>query len=172
MSTGDGVEVGIVGREGVPEALSLLGPAPGVTDCFVQVAATALRLDFHRFEQEFFSQEPVRRAILSYIQYSSLLTAQIAACNRLHDVEERLARWLLMVADRVGDTKFYLTQEFLAEMIGSRRTSVTLSAGALKRSGLIKYQRGHVEIVDRESLEDSACECYSISRRLLVNLNT
>lgn len=172
MSTGDGVEVGLVGREGVPEALHLLGPSPGVTDCFVQVAATALRLDFKRFEQEFFGQEAVRRAMLSYIQYGALLTAQIAACNRLHEVEERLARWLLMVADRVGEPRFSLTQEFLAEMIGSRRTSVTLAAGVLKRSSLINYQRGEIEIIDRENLEDSACECYPITRKLLESLGS
>lgn len=172
MSTGDGVEVGLVGREGVPEALHLLGPAPGITDCFVQVAATALRLDFKRFEQEFFGQEAVRRAMLSYIQYGTLLTAQVAACNRLHGVEERLARWLLMVGDSIGEPRFCLTQEFLAGMIGSRRTSVTLAAGVLKRSSLINYQRGEIEIIDRENLEDSACECYPITRKLLESLDS
>ncbi len=170
MSTGDGVEVGLVGREGVPEAFHLLGPAGGVTDCFVQVAATALRVDFNQFREEFFPLEPVRRLLLQYVQYGSSLTGQIAACNRLHEVEQRMARWLLMVADRIGEQRFSLTQEFLAEMIGSRRSTVTLTAGLLKRSGLITYQRGQIEIIDRAGLEASACECYPITRKLLGNL--
>ncbi len=172
MSSGDGIETGLVGREGAPEALHLLGSAPCFNDCFVQVPATALRLEFKRFEQEFFSQEPVRQVILSSIQYNSLLTGQIAACNRLHEVEERLARWLLMVADRIGQPRFHLTQEFLAEMIGSRRSTVTVTAGVLKRAGLISYHRGLIEIVDRESLEEAACESYPITRKLLDSLDS
>ena len=170
MENGEGIEVGLVGREGSPEALCLLGPAPAVNDCFIQIAATALRIDYKRFEREFFPLDPVRRVMLQYVQYTTLLTGQIAACNRLHEVEERLSRWLLMVADRIGQPTFLLTQEFLAEMIGSRRSTVTLSAGVLKRSGLITYHRGDLKNLDRENLEDSACECYPISRKLLDSL--
>lgn len=170
MSSGDSVEVNLFGREGVPEAIYLLGPAPVTSTCFIQVPATAHRIEFNRFQAEFFSQEPVLRVILEHIQYNGLLTAQIAACNRLHDVEERAARWLLMVADRLGEQKFLLTQEFLAEMIGSRRSTVTLTAGAFKRSGLIDYRRGELRILDREALEEVACECYPITRKLLQSV--
>ncbi len=170
MSNGDGIEVGLVGREGIPEAIYLLGPIAGVNECFIQVPATALRVDFRRFQEDLFCHESVRALIFQQIQYTNMLTGQIAACNRLHDVEERLARWLLMVADRVGSPHFPLTQEFLAEMIGSRRSTVTLTAGVLKRAGFIDYHRGEVEIIDRQGLEDAACECYAITQRLFSEL--
>lgn len=170
MSTGDSAEIALIGREGIPEALHLLGPTPGVTECFVQVEATALRFKFERFQKEFLEEEAVRDMVLRCVQYSTQITGQIAACNRLHEVEERLARWLLMVADRVESSRFYITQEFLAQMLGSRRSTVTLTAGALKRSGLITYQRGNIEIIDREGLEDSACECYSVTRTLFKGI--
>ncbi len=170
MESGDGIEIGLVGREGAPESLFLLGPARASNDCFIQIAGTALRIDFKRFQEEFFLEEPMLRAILQHVQYTSLMMGQIAACNRLHDVEERTARWLLMVADRLGALQFQLTQEFLAEMIGSRRSTVTLTAGALKRSGLIDYRRGELSILDRAALEEVACECYPVTRKLLQSL--
>ncbi len=170
MLNGDCIEVGLVGPEGVPELLYLLGPTPGTTECFVQMEATALRMDFTTFQQEFFPLEPVRRVVLRHIQHSTLMIDQIAACNRLHEVEERLARWLLMVADRIGADQFYLTQEFMSEMVGTRRSTVTIAAGGLKRAGLIDYSRGQIRILDRPVLEDVACECYPISRRLLDSL--
>ena len=92
---------------------------------------------------------------------------QIAACNRLHEVEERLARWLMMTADRVGTNSLALTQELLAQMLGTRRASVTLAAGILQKAGLIAYTRGSVDIVDRQKLEDVACECYGLMRSQL-----
>ena len=105
--------------------------------------------------------------ILGQVQAAGLVMMQLSACNRLHEVEERLARWLLMIQDRLGSDHFYLTQEFLAEMIGARRTTVTLAAGSLQRSGLIGYKRGNIHILDRERMEAAACECYPIVRRLL-----
>ena len=90
---------------------------------------------------------------------------QVAACNRLHTVEERLARWLLMTQDRVGGEIITLTQEFLSHMLGTRRASVTVAAGILQKAGLIKYTRGSVTIVDRNKLEDASCECYGIINR-------
>ncbi len=170
MLNGDGIEVGLVGPEGVPEILHLLGNAPGTTDCFIQVAATGIRMDFRRFEQDFWPLDAVRILTLRHIQYSNLIMGQIAACNRLHEVEERLARWLLMVADRIGQDHFNLTQEFLSQMVGSRRSTVTIAAGILKRSSLITYSRREIHIVDRSGLEAAACECYPITRKLLQNL--
>ncbi len=135
------------------------------------MAGTALRMDFKAFEQEFFPLDPVRRLVLRQVQYAALTMGQIAACNRLHDVQPRLACWLLMVADRIGEDRFYLTQEFLSEMVGSRRSTVTVAAAILKRGNLINYNRGQIRILDRPALEDVACECYPITQRLLHNLD-
>ena len=170
MENGDSVEVGISGSEGAPESLHLLGPERGTTECFVQVDSSAFRVDFSRFQAQFFPLAPIRSVLFRHIQYQTLLIGQMSACNRLHGIEERLARWLLMVSDRVDALSFALTQEFLAEMIGSRRSTVTLTAGLLRRSGLIDYQRGNVNILDRQGLEGAACECYRISSTLLHNL--
>ena len=97
----------------------------------------------------------------------ALALGQIAGCNRLHEVEARLARWLLMIQDRIRSGRFHLTQESLAEAIGARRSSVSLAAGNLQQSGLIEYNRGDICILDREGLEDAACECYSVIRELM-----
>ena len=89
-------------------------------------------------------------------------SAQVAACNRLHEVEERLARWLLMSQDRLGGDSVPLTQEFLAHMLGTRRASVTVAAGILQKAGLIDYSRGNVKIKSRAKLEEASCECYGM----------
>ncbi len=170
MSGGDAVEVGLTGREGLPQALHLLGPETGDTRAFMQVEGTGLRMDFQRFQGEFRQNTVLSAAVLRFVQYEALVMGQLAACNRLHEVEERLARWLLMVADRIGDLRMNLTQEFLAEMLGARRSSVTIAAGSLQRSGLIDYRRGTIVILDRERLEDASCACYPITERLLHNL--
>lgn len=170
MANGDVAEVGIVTREGPPEALHLLGPAGIQTRAFMQIAGTGLRMSFKAF-QELTTQEPeISVLLLNYVQYQSLTLGQIAACNRLHEVEERMARWLLMVQDRIGGNEIPLTQEFIANMLGTRRSTVTLIAGALQRSGLIEYRRGNVKVLDRQGLESTACECYEVTRRLLLNL--
>lgn len=167
---GDGVEVGLTGREGLPQGIHLLGPERGDTRAFMQVAGTGLRMDFKRFEHEFRQNPALNAAVLRFVQSESLVMGQLAACNRLHEIEERLARWLLMVADKTGDLRMELTQAFLGEMLGTRRSSVTIAASSLQRSGFIDYRRGHIEILDRERLEDAACECYPLTRRLLDNL--
>lgn len=170
MGTGELAEVGIVTREGFPEALHLLGPALVHTRGFMQIAGTGLRMSFKAFEQQFLEQESLSRLILRLVQYQSLTLGQLAACNRLHEVEERLARWLLMVQDRIGDPHIPLTQEFLANMLGTRRSTVTIIAGTMQRSGLIEYKRGHVKILDRPGLESIACECYRITHKLFFGL--
>jgi CRP-like cAMP-binding protein len=93
----------------------------------------------------------------------------MAACNRLHEAEQRLARWLMMVRDRVGSDTFFLTQEFLANMLGARRTTVTVAAGELQRNGMIEYSRGRIHIVDPKRLQQAACECYPTIRDLTQN---
>ncbi len=170
MTEGEAVEVGMVGREGMLGAIYLLGPHTGPTRCFMQIEGAGLRMSFRRFQQEFETRTALRRCVLEHVQQQTLILEQLSACNRLHEVEERLARWLLMVADRVGDSYLGLTQEFLSQMLGARRSTVTIVAGALQRSGLIEYRRGKVHILDRENLENAACECYGVTRRLFNSL--
>jgi CRP-like cAMP-binding protein len=104
----------------------------------------------------------LERSLQQYSQMSAMQVTQIAACNRLHEMHERLARWLLMCADRVGSNSLPLTQEFLGQMLGTRRSSVTVAAGILQKAGLIAHGRGEVEIIHRRKLEETACECYGL----------
>ena len=170
MAGGDTTEVGTVSREGVPQGVHLLGPVAITTRCFMQIAGTGLRMEYKAFERIFNTDESVRRAVLAYAQYQSILLGQMAGCNRLHDVAPRLARWLLMVQDRTGDSVLALTQEFLGQMIGSQRTTVSAVAGTLQQRGLIEYARGKVRITNRTGLENAACECYSATRSILGTL--
>jgi CRP-like cAMP-binding protein len=167
MKEGAAAEVGLIGKEGVVEAMQLLGKADSPTISFVQVAGHALRMPFADFEKEAFAYKPLMSAVLDFVQRHNFALTQLAACNGLHEIEERLARWLLMVQDRVDSPNFNLTQEFLAGMLGTRRTSVTLAAGSLQRSGLIEYRRGRIRILDRKKLEAAACECFPIVHGLL-----
>jgi CRP-like cAMP-binding protein len=166
MKDGGSVETGMWAREGLVECMHLAGSDRVPSRCFMQMGGTALRMPFADLERDFEGMEPLRAAIQHSIQTQSLILGQLIACNRLHEVEERLARWILMLQDRTGEEELLITQEFLAEMLGSRRTTVTLAAGALQRVGLIEYQRGHVRILDRERLESAACECYPVIRKL------
>ena len=173
MADGAAAEVGIVGSEGVVEGFHVLGPhnVQNVqTRAFVQVPGTALRMSFAELRKEFLHAEPLRSLVLEYVQSQAALLGQLVACNRLHEVEERLARWLLMVHDRIGDDTLALTQEFLGMMLGTRRSSVTLAAGSLQRAGVIEYHRGVVHILDRAGLEQAACECYPVTRKLFTGM--
>jgi CRP-like cAMP-binding protein len=170
MSDGVGAEVGVIGREGLVEAIHLLGPAPAPTTAFIQSEGTALRMPFAELQQLFFAHASLAQRILECVQCQGFILSQLAACHGLHEIEERLARWLLMVQDRLESDNFVLTQEFLAEMLGARRTSVTLAAGTLQRSGHIKYSRGHIHVLDQQGLEKAACECYPIVRDLVLRL--
>jgi CRP-like cAMP-binding protein len=167
---GSSAEVGMIGAEGVAGAIHLLGPGPVSSQCFMQAEGTALRIPFVDLHIAFRDSHEIRERILEFVQVQALSSSQISACHRLHDAEERLSRWLLMVRDRVNSDILGLTQEFLAEMLGSRRTTVTLVAGVLQSSGLIEYRRGRVRIQDRERLEEAACSCYPLLRDLSVNL--
>jgi CRP-like cAMP-binding protein len=170
MENGSGAEVGLVGSEGLVEAIHLLGPGLAPTTAFIQSDATALRMPFADLQQRFLRTDRLSHRILECVQGQGFVLSQLAACHGLHEIEERLARWLLMVEDKLGTDRFDLTQEFLAEMLGARRTSVTLAAGTLQRSGLISYSRGRIQIVDREGLQSAACECYPIVRDLVTRL--
>jgi CRP-like cAMP-binding protein len=170
MADGSCAEVGIWGMEGLVESFHLLGSSKVPNRCFIQVPASALRMPFATLQKEFRESEEMHRRVLQCVQGQGLILSQHAACNRLHSAEERLARWLLMVADRVASDTYYLTQEFLADMLGARRATVTEAAGALQGRNLIEYRRGHIRILDRKKLEESACECYQIVRNLFLNM--
>ena len=166
MQDGGSVETGMWAREGLVECMHLAGSDRIPSRCFMQMGGTALRMPYADLAHEVENLEPLRAAIHRSIQTQALILGQLIACNRLHEVEERLARWILMLQDRTQGEELLITQEFLAEMLGSRRTTVTLAAGALQRIGLIEYQRGHVRILDRDRLESAACECYPVIRKL------
>ena len=169
MSDGSSAEVGIWGKEGLVESFHLLGPAKVPNRCFIQMAGTALRMPFKELQQEFLESEALRQRVLECVQSQGFILGQLAACNRLHNAEQRLARWLLMVRDRAEGDSFYLTQEFMATMLGARRTTVTSAAGDLQRAKLIQYSRGRVRILDRKGLEKKACECYPTVRSLYLH---
>jgi len=126
-------------------------------------------MPFKDLQREFQESDELRDCVLQSVQSQGAILAQLAACNRLHEAEERLARWFLMVRDRIENDTFYLTQEFLAVMLGSRRTTVTAAAGALQRQGLIRYSRGRIHIVDPAGLQKEACECYTTVREIYQN---
>jgi CRP-like cAMP-binding protein len=168
----DTAEVGLIGREGLVGSLHLLGPALVPSDCFIQIEGAGLRLPFKDLQRLFRSSPEFHDRVLEFIQEQALTLERIAGCHRLHDSEERLARWLLMAQDRTQSDVLNLTQDFLAMMLGARRTTVTMIAGAMQRSGLIEYHRGRVIIPNRENLEAAACDCYAVARVLLENLYT
>lgn len=170
LAEGGTAEVALVGHEGVVGGLEVIGRALPPTRCFIQIEATGLRIPFHELQALFLEVEEIRTRILEVVQVQSLTMSQLTACNRLHEAEPRLARWLLMVQDRVQQDTLNLTQEFLAQMLGTQRTTVVMVAGAFQRSGLIEYKRGHVTINSREDLENAACDCYKVTQRLFTKL--
>ena len=171
MADGAGAEVGLIGREGLVEAINLLGTAIPPMTAFIQVEGAALRMPYAELQKQLSMPGMLFRRILEFVQCHGFILSQLAACNGLHEIEERLARWLLMVQDRVQSDRFYLTQEFLAEMLGIRRTSVSAAAGNLQKNGLISYRRGHIQVLKRRELEGAACECYPIVRDLASHLS-
>ncbi len=170
MEDGETVEVGVMGSEGLVGSLHLLGPSSVATNCFIQLEGSAYRIAFSELRKAYRSSEEIRDRILEFVQEQAVSAYQIAGCNRLHEAEARLARWLLMAQDRAQTDVLNFTQEFLAMMLGARRTTVTLVAGVLQRAGLIEYQRGHVKILDRANLEAAACDCYRVTCQLYKNL--
>jgi CRP-like cAMP-binding protein len=160
VENGKTVEIGVVGKEGVVGIPNLLGAgsAPGST--FIQMAGSGFRIRAARLKEEFERAGPLRHILQKYLQAFLIQTAQTGVCNRLHNVQERLCRWLLACHDRAEGDRLPLTQEFLGDMLGAPRTTVTLAAGILQESGLIAYSRGNVTIKNRKKLENVACECY------------
>jgi CRP-like cAMP-binding protein len=170
MRDGGCIETGMWGNEGLVECMHLGNSQRVPSRCFMQVGGTALRMLFAELEAEYFGSEELRALIEQSIRTQYLILGQLVACNRLHEAEQRLARWLLMLRDRLNADSVAITQEFLADMLGSRRTTVTAAAGALQRGGLIAYQRGRLRILDNAGLEQAACECYGVIRKLASEL--
>ena len=162
LSDGKSVEVGLTGREGFVGLPLIVGFSTSPTRAVVQIEGTGFRVASREMAQLIRQCPILANRLQRYVQFLAMQGTQVAACNRLHEVDERLARWLLMCQDRIDSHLVPLTQEFLAHMLGTRRASVTVAAGMLQKAGLITYQRGHVKIVDRPQLEDAACECYRI----------
>jgi CRP-like cAMP-binding protein len=159
---GRSVEVGIVGKEGMVGTSLMAGLQRGTFRAIVQMAGSGVRLSAQVF-QDVLQRAPTPRAELGrFALMQGMQAAQLAACNRLHEIEQRLSRWLLMCQDRIDSPLLPLTHEFLAQMLGTGRPSVTLAAGALGNAGLIENLRGTVKILDRKSLEQTACECYQV----------
>jgi CRP-like cAMP-binding protein len=165
MRQGDAIETATVGREGAVGSLAGLGPRRSYTRAVVQVAGRASRIAAGRFCKAAGESQAIRDSIVRYGEMLLIQVQQTAACNALHDVEERLSRWLLQARDRVDGNTIRLTHEFLSQMLGVRRPTVTVVARMLQDAGLIRYHRGHIEIVDRRGLEARACECYAVIRQ-------
>lgn len=165
FSDGKSVEVGLIGKEGFLGLPLVVGFRSASTRAVAQIEGTTFRIGADSLRTLLRECPEFERSLQQFSQVMAMQATQIAACNRLHEVEERLGRWLLMSADRVGTHTLALTQELLAQMLGTRRSSVTLAAGILQKAGLISYTRGNVTIVDRPKLEEAACECYALMQR-------
>ena len=162
MQDGTTAEMGLVGNEGVLGVALFLGGASTYSRALVPLAGDALRLPAKVLQQEFARAGLLQHVLLRYVLALIIQISQTAACNRLHSVEQRLCRWLLLCHDRKDRSELFMTQELIANMLGGRRESVTVAAGHLQDAGLIHYCRGHIRIVDRVGLEAAACECYRI----------
>ncbi len=165
MPDGKSVEVRLIGKEGFLGVPLLAGFRTSHTRAVVQVEATAFRISAEHFRVAVRQLPTFEWLAQRYGQLAALQVAQIAACNRLHEVTERLARWLLMSHDRIGSDRLPLTHDFLAQILGTRRSSVSIAAGILQEGALIHYARGETTILDRQGLERAACDCYEQLKR-------
>ena len=156
------VEVGLAGREGMVCPAVFLGANSTPHQGVVQVAGSAVRVKANLLREEFKRGGRLQDLLLRYTQAQLVQIAQTAVCNRLHPLEGRLSRWLLMTHDRVDGDEFLLTQDVISRMLGAQRTGVTDAAGALQKKGIIRYSRGKIAVLDRQGLEEAACDCYLI----------
>lgn len=170
MMDGSTTEIGLIGNEGVIGLPALLGGKSTTSRTIVQVSGMALEVSVDNIFQEFQRGEGLHKLILLYTQAFLTQVSQSAACNRQHNIEERLARWLLSVQDCILQDELPLTQEFIANMLGTRRSGVTVAAGILQQAGIIRYSRGRIIILDQEGLENTACECYHLIQTEFLRL--
>lgn len=164
LEDGGGIEVGVVGNEGMFGLNVVLGSSTTPHQALVQLPGDAFRIVARVITEEFRNGGQLHDLILRYTQAFIIQIAQTAACNRSHPIGGRLARWLLMSHDRAMTDELQLTHEFIAIMLGTRRAGVSEAAGKLQSDGLISYKRGHINIIDRRGLESTSCECYLIVR--------
>jgi CRP-like cAMP-binding protein len=164
MKDGKTAEAGVVGNEGFTGTPAVVGLSRGPLQAVVQVTGDGFRIKVGALQNTLESTPQLRLMLNRYIAIRGMQIAQTAACNRLHGIEQRLTRWLLMTQDRVGSGALPITHDFLATMLGTDRPTVSLAAAVLQKKKLIEYTRGAVKIVNRNKLEDSACECYGVIR--------
>jgi CRP-like cAMP-binding protein len=163
MRDGAMIEIGTIGHEGTTGLPLVMGGTKTANHAFCQVNGSAWKMSAATFRQLLAESERFRDVVNRYLQGYLNMLGQFTACNRLHSVYERAARWILMTQDRVGHDSFPLTHEFLATMLGSRRSGVTVAAAILQRAGFISYHRGRITVLDRAGLESTACECYELT---------
>src|ERR1700733_7673043 len=167
FKNGTEVEVGMFGYESVIGVSALMGTKQSLNRVYTQIAGWGYRSRFETAATEFGRCGPFQRIALRYVQAQLVQSTQSTGCNAEHSYEQRLARWLLICADRVHCNQFKMSQEFLSHMLGSTRPTVTLAAGRLKKEKLITYKRAEITIVDRKGLEKRTCECYGIIKQYL-----
>ena len=173
LPEGDTVEVGLMGAEGVVGLALLYGQRISNANVIVQIPGHGLRIPADVFAREVVEHGgEFYRLLLRYANMFSAMVAQGAACNASHGVDQRLARWILQVHDRVGTAQFPLTHEFIALMLGVRRASVSEAASRLRQAGAIDYRIGAIQVTDRAALEAAACGCYAVMRRFSDNIFT
>jgi len=160
LSDGKIVEVGLIGNDGMTGLTALMGEATSPERAIIQIPDGGVRAPLKVIKDEFLRGGNLHCLLLAYARKLMRQVAQTAACNASHTAEERLSRWLLMCQDRINGSELKLTQEFIAEMLGTRRATVSLAAMVLQEDGLIQYNRGHIKIIDRPGLEGFTCECY------------
>jgi len=165
MKDGRTAEAGVVGNEGFTGTPAAVGLSRSPLHAVVQITGDGFRVETAALQNTLESTPHLQLMLSRYAVVQGMQVAQTAACNRLHDIKQRLARWLLMTQDRVDSELLPITHDFLATMLGTDRPSVSLAAGVLQKKKLIEYTRGAVKIVNRKKLEDSACECYGITQQ-------
>ncbi|MBJ7900549.1 MAG: helix-turn-helix domain-containing protein [Cyanobacteria bacterium RI_101] len=170
MEDGATTEIGIIGNEGMVGLPIILGSPRSLSRAIVQVPGDSLRIGAQVLQDEFRESEEFKNLLLLYTQAFLTQVSQTAACNRQHNIEERLARWLLSVHDCVLEDELPLTQEFVANMLGVRRSGVTIAANALQKAGIIQYRRGKITILNHQALEATSCECYKLVQSEFIRL--
>ena len=165
MKDGRRAEAGIVGNEGFTGTLAAVGLSRSPPQAVVQITGDGFRVEVGALQNTLESAPQLQLMLTRYAAIRGMQVAQTAACNRLHDTEQRLARWLLMTQDRVDSGSLHITHDFLATMLGTNRPTVSLAAGVLQRKELIEYTPGAVKIMNRKKLEHAACECYGVIRQ-------
>ncbi|MBW4536946.1 MAG: Crp/Fnr family transcriptional regulator [Pleurocapsa minor HA4230-MV1] len=170
MVDGSTTEIGLIGNEGMIGLTAILGGYSTTSRTIVQISGSALEVPAEVVLEEFQRGEKLQKLLLLYTQALLTQVSQSAACNRQHNIEERLARWLLSVQDCILKDELPLTQEFIANMLGTRRSGVTVAAGILQQAGIIRYSRGKITILSQQALEETACECYHLVQNEFIRL--